>query len=135
MKVSQIMSKNVVSVAMDDPLSRVKELFEETKFHHLLVVENGKLFGVISDRDLLKSISPNVDTVAATSKDLATLNKKAHQVLTRNPITLGENASVRDAIGIFNEHSISCIPIINEQDRPVGVLSWRDIMRELGKAK
>ena len=133
MKISKLMSRNIVIVELNDPLSRVKELFEQTTFHHLLVVEDGRMFGVISDRDLLKSVSPNIDSVAATTRDLASLNKKAHQIMTRQPISLNENATVTEAIDIFNHNKISCIPIIDDSDKPVGIISWRDIMRELGK--
>ncbi|MFQ3197172.1 MAG: acetoin utilization protein AcuB [Paraglaciecola sp.] len=132
MKISKLMSKHVVVVKMDDPLSKVKDIFDQGKFHHLLVVDDGRLYGVISDRDLLKSISPKIGDMAATTKDLASLNKKAHQIMTRKPISLNENATVKEAITIFNEHKISCIPIINNTDKPVGIVSWRDIMQELG---
>lgn len=135
MRISKLMSNNVVSVEMDDTLNRVKTVFEQTQFHHLLVVEDGILFGVISDRDLLKNISPNIGTVKETVKDLAALNKKAHQIMTRQPISLNENANAREAIKVFNENKISCIPIVNDKNQPVGIISWRDIMRELGKAK
>ena len=53
MSIRRIMSKSVVTVAMDDPLSRIKETFDRHGFHHLLVVDAGELVGVISDRDLL----------------------------------------------------------------------------------
>lgn len=132
MKITTLMSANAVSVEMDDSLSVVKEIFDNTRFHHLLVVEGSRLCGVISDRDLLKSLSPNVDTVAATNKDLAMLNKRAHQIMTRNPITLNQNALLKDAVELFNNHKISCIPIINNNNEPVGILSWRDIMQEIG---
>jgi len=125
------MSTSVVTVDMDESLAHVKSIFESTAFHHLLVVDNTKLMGVISDRDLLKSISPNVDTVAATTKDLATLNKRAHQIMTRKPIVLNESATVIDAVMIFNDQSISCIPIVNTDQEPVGIVSWRDIIKLL----
>ncbi|MBN2295768.1 MAG: CBS domain-containing protein [Pirellulales bacterium] len=132
MGIEQLMSKDVVTIEMDDSLGAVKEIFDSTRFHHLLVVESGKLFGVISDRDLLKSISPNIGTAAETDRDTASLNKKVHQIMTRKLVTLGPRASVHDAIEIFNKHNISCIPVVDEQRRPVGIISWRDILRALG---
>ena len=125
------MSTNVVTAKLDDPISKVKEIFEALGFHHLLVVEDKKLFGIISDRDLLKAISPKVDTAAATTQDLATLNKRAHQIMTSKPLCLKEESSVREAINLFNENKISCIPVVNENNNPVGIVSWRDIMRVL----
>ncbi|MBS1170786.1 MAG: signal transduction protein [Burkholderiaceae bacterium] len=131
MRIDEIMTRKVVTVEMDDPLSVVKDIFDNSKFHHLLVIEEGKLFGVVSDRDLLKAISPNIGTLTETYKDAATLNKRVHQIMSRKPITLTEEASVRDAVAVFNQHKISCIPIVNKDFRPVGIVSWRDIMRHM----
>jgi acetoin utilization protein AcuB len=133
MKVSKLMSRNVVTVRMDDPLSKVKDIFNKTKFHHLLVVSSGKLIGVISDRDLLKSLNPAIDSIAATNKDLACLNKKVHQIMTRKPISLTSDSTIKNAIDVFNNNTVSCIPIISNEGYPEGILSWRDIMQALGK--
>ncbi len=129
MQISKIMSTRLVSVEMDDSLSLVKDLFDQGRFHHLLVNGRDGLCGVISDRDLLKALSPNIGKAAETSKDLACLHKKAHQILTRKPITLPSTATVYDAIDIFNESAISCIPIVNQQNKAVGIVSWRDIIK------
>src|SRR5450755_1770774 len=131
MNICDIMSTKVVSVDMDDKLSTVKELFDRLKFHHLLVVEAGKLFGVVSDRDLLKALSPKLGTISESEKDAATLNKRVHQIMTRNPISLHPEASVLDAVNMFNTHRVSCIPIVNIDRQPVGILSWRDILKAL----
>jgi acetoin utilization protein AcuB len=131
MSVEKIMSKTVVTVEMDDSLKVVKDIFDNTGFHHLLVIESGKLFGVISDRDLLKSLSPNVGTISETLKDAATLNKRAHQIMTRKPVTLAANANIYDAIDVFNNHDISCLPIVDDERKPIGILSWRDILKAL----
>ncbi len=131
MGVEQIMSKEVITIGMDDPLSAVKEIFDNTRFHHLLVVESGKLFGVISDRDLLKAISPNIGTAAETARDTASLNKKVHQIMTRKLITLEPDVGIHDAIKIFNRHNISCIPVVDTERKPVGIISWRDILKAL----
>ena len=129
--VSEIMSAKPVTVEMDDRLGAVKEIFDALRFHHLLVVENDRLFGVLSDRDLLKALSPNLGTAAQTDRDVASLNKRVHQIMTRKPITLHPENSVMEAIQVFNTHRISCIPIVDREQRPVGVLSWRDVLRSL----
>ena len=133
MSIEKIMSKTVVTVEMNDPLSVIKHIFENTKFHHLLVVERGKLVGVISDRDLLRAISPKVDTPVESARDIATLNKKAHQIMSRKVITLPPSAGIYQAISIFNNYNVSCIPITDEDEvqKVLGILSWRDIFRAL----
>ncbi len=135
MKVSKLMSSRIVSVDMDDTLSKVKTLFQENHFHHLMVIHEGRLMGVLSDRDFLKAVSPKVDMIAATKKDIATLNKRVHQIMTRKPIFLNQDANLKDAVHVFNHEKISCIPIVDENERPIGVLSWRDIFRAMEKLK
>ncbi|MET3106860.1 acetoin utilization protein AcuB [Oxalobacteraceae bacterium GrIS 2.11] len=131
MDVANIMSTHVVSVELDDTLAVVKEIFENLKFHHLLVLDEGKLLGVISDRDLLKALSPNLGSNIECYKDIATLNKRVHQVMTRHPIVLDQRASVADAVALFNTNRISCIPIVDEAGKPVGIVSWRDVLKNL----
>ena len=131
MKISDIMTKSVVTVEMDDKLSLVKEIFDNSKFRHLLVIDEGKLFGVISDRDLLKAISPNLGSMVVTYRDLATLNKRVHQIMSRKPITLKADASISDAAILFNTHRISCIPIVDDEFQPIGVVSWRDLIKTM----
>lgn len=131
MSIESIMSKRVVAVVFDDTLATVKGIFDEAKFHHLLVVEDGKLHGVVSDRDLLRAMSPFIGSTVETARDINTLNKRVHQIMTRKPVTLRPEAKIADAIELFLTHQVSCIPVVDEQFRPVGIVSWRDILRSL----
>jgi acetoin utilization protein AcuB len=131
--VRDIMSSPVVTVELDDSLEVVKEIFDHTRFHHLLVIEYGQLFGIISDRDLLRAVSPNIDTAFETKTDAATLKKKAHQVMVRHPITLKSDALVVDAIQIFYRDRITCIPVIDDENHPVGIICWRDLLEIIAK--
>ncbi|WP_420991800.1 CBS domain-containing protein [Cupriavidus sp. 30B13] len=125
------MSRKLVTVVFDDTLATVKHIFDEAKFHHLLVVEDGKLHGVVSDRDLLRAMSPFIGSTVESARDVNTLNKRVHQIMTRKPVTLRPEAKIADAVEMFLAHRISCIPIVDEQFRPVGIVSWRDILRSM----
>jgi acetoin utilization protein AcuB len=129
MFLSEIMSKPVVTVEFDDRLREVKEIFDRLRFHHLLVVDNGKLFGVVSDRDLLKALSPFIGTLSETERDVHTLDRRVHQIMSRRPVTLRPDDRVAAAIELFLQRGISCVPIVDEHNRPVGIVSWRDILR------
>jgi len=129
MNVGQIMSSRLVTVELDDKLEVVKEIFDTMQFHHVLVIEDGKLFGVVSDRDLLKAISPFIGSTTETFRDLATLNKRVHQVMSRKPITLHPEADLSAAVALFLGQRISCIPIVDDDFRPIGLVSWRDVLR------
>ena len=124
------MTARVVSVELDDPLEVVKGIFDSVKFHHLLVLDSArKLCGVISDRDLLRALSPYVGTRFENARDSATLQKRVHQIMTRKPITLAPDADLEDAVELFLNNRVSCIPIVDPQLRPVGIVSWRDVMK------
>ena len=129
MQIHEIMTHNPVSVLLDDRLDLVKEIFDNAHFHHILVIDEGLLVGVISDRDLFKAISPHIGTNRYTPRDLETLAQPVHRIVTRKPVTLPPEAAVDDAIDIFNAHRISCIPVVDETGAAVGIVSWRDILR------
>ncbi|WP_028204499.1 CBS domain-containing protein [Paraburkholderia nodosa] len=131
MQVEKFMTSRVVTVGFDDTLATVREIFAEASFHHLLVVEEGKLQGVVSDRDLLRAISPFIDSVVESARDLGTLNKRVHQIMSRKPLTLRPESSLSDAVALFLSNKISCIPIVDADFRPVGIVSWRDVLRYL----
>jgi len=135
MDITSIMSSRIVTVEMDDTLKTVKHLFDNTQFHHLLVIDDNKLCGIISDRDLLKTLSPNLGTLAESTNDLSSLNKKAHQIMARHPVAINHKATVNEAIILFNQHKFSCFPVVDEKNTPLGILSWRDIFKILEREK
>jgi acetoin utilization protein AcuB len=132
MSLGGVMTTRLVTVEVDDPLEVVKQIFDSVKFHHLLVVDTGKtLCGVISDRDLLRALSPYIGTASENSRDTATLKKRVHQIMTRKPVTLPPEATVGEAVRVFLEHRVSCIPIVGPGFKAVGILSWRDVLKSL----
>jgi acetoin utilization protein AcuB len=132
MELRSIMTARVVTVEVDDTLEVVKQIFDAMKFHHLLVVDTGKtLCGVISDRDLLRALSPYVGTASENARDTATLRKRVHQIMSRKPVTLPPEATVTDAINLFLGSRVSCIPVVDPQLKPVGIVSWRDVLKTL----
>jgi acetoin utilization protein AcuB len=129
MKISEIMSKPVITVQLDDPLLEVKQIFDRIRLRHVVVIEEGKLFGVVDERDLLRAISPFVDSQVCTYRDLATLNKRVHQIVTRKPACLTPDASVREALSLFRSLRIGCIPIVDFNNVPVGIVTRSDFLR------
>lgn len=131
MNIEQIMTRKVVTVELDTSLETVNKLFGLSRFHHLLVVDQGCLVGIISDRDLFKALSPNLGQNLASSHDLATLKKRAHQIMSRKLITLSVDASLKQVAETFVEQRVSCIPIVNAGMEVQGIVSWRDLLKYL----
>lgn len=129
MTLETIMTKHVISVSMDETLRDIRRIFDQYKFHHVVVLDNCQLAGVISDRDLLMNISPFVGKVSERTMDAASLNRHAHQIMSRNVVTAPPETPIADAaLMILNNH-ISCLPIVDENDAVVGIVTWRDLLR------
>jgi acetoin utilization protein AcuB len=129
MLVESIMTKKVFKVRMDDTVEKIRKIFDGAHFHHLVVVERNKLFGVISDRDVLKALSPFIGTLSEHNHDLVTLNKKAHQIMNHKPITIFKDTSIQVAATIMLDNNISCLPIVSIEDEVEGIVTWKDILR------
>jgi len=123
------MKTEVTCIDMDTPLSRIQELFNHVSFHHLLVTEQNILHGVISDRDLLKSISPYAGTSSELPRDAATMNKRAHQIMSRKPVTIRADSTVSSAIDLLLKQGISCLPVVDKDNKVEGIVTWKDLIR------
>jgi acetoin utilization protein AcuB len=122
------MTAKVITIGMDDTLGQIQNLFKKYKFHHVLVLDDEELIGVISDRDVLKEISPYVNTLSEDFRARKTLTKKAHQIMTRNPITVEPDVPVENAASIMLNKNISCLPVVSSSGDIEGILSWKDIL-------
>jgi len=132
MTLGDVMTRSVVTVHMDDPLDRIRSIFQESRFHHLLVTDNGKLVGVISDRDLLKNVSPFIgNDMMERRQDTNTLQRRAHQIMTRYPVTATIDTPVEDGVRLLMQQRVSCLPITNSTQHIEGIVSWRDLLRGL----
>ena len=128
MHIRDIMTTRVATVSMDDRLSVIKDIFEQAHFRHLLVLEEGELVGVISDRDLFRAISPYLDSEAEMNRDTETLTKRAHQIMSRQLITIASHLTVRDGVKLMLEKGVSCLPVL-ENGTLVGIISWKDFLK------
>ena len=133
MKITEIMSSPPITGTLDDFLSEVKEMLAVNNIKHLVIIEEGKLMGVLSERDLLLAISPYVNSNVYTTRDLATLNQRVGQILERHPLYLDDQSELEDAIDMFDKNHISCIPIVDADFVPGGIVTKSDIIHFFNK--
>ncbi len=129
MNVASIMTRKVFTVDMDDSLKTVRNIFKHVEFHHILVDDGKKLVGVISDRDLLKAMSPFLGTPSENRCDTIALNKKAHQIMSNIIITIDAETSIEQANDLLLENDISCLPVVSQQGSVEGIVTWKDILK------
>ncbi len=131
LRVAEIMSRKIVTVLADDDLLTVRALFERHNFHHLMVTENGRLIGVLSDRDLLRNLSPFVGRLSERAQDVRTLYRRVHQLMTRAPVTVTADWLLFDAVNLMLAREISCLPVVSFHGRPIGIVTLRGVLRAL----
>ncbi len=127
--IGRIMTLRVVTIEMDDSLEVVRDIFKKVRFHHLLVVDNNRLVGIISDRDMLKAVSPFVGTISETTRDRATLNKRVHQIMSHDPVTVRASCPLQEAIQLMLAQGISCLPVTTSDGEILGLLTWKEVFR------
>jgi len=132
MKIENLMNTDLLTLSMDSPLIKAKELFENNKVHHLIVTDDdGLLAGVMTDRDLYKHLSPTVGTSQETHRDTTLMQKKLHQIMARNLVTTQVHQSLNEAVVLLHDNHISCLPVVDKKNKPIGIITWRDILKVL----
>ena len=118
-RIHSIMTTDIVTVGPEDSLEVVKELLFEKHFHHLPVVDNGKLVGIITSWDLIKSNKKFEEYGGIKVKEL----------MTRKVATLGANDSVGAAAMVFLKHLFHGLPIVDEENTLIGIITTHDILK------
>lgn len=126
--IKTIMTRNIITVDMDATLRSVRDILDHHSFHHMLVVEDGRLVGVISDRDVLEHTSPFVGTLGERRQDAASLSRKAHQIMSRSLVSVDQEATIVQAGKLMLERKVSCLPVIGSHEGPIGLVTWRDLL-------
>ena len=129
MRIKQIMTTNLIEARDNSNLKELSSHFDEHNIHHLPVVdEQGALTGILSDRDVNQSLSPFIDTDQEREQDKECLKILAKDVMTRDPITVTEDTRIDTASILLLEHNFSCLPVVNDNEDLVGLVTWKDIL-------
>jgi acetoin utilization protein AcuB len=126
--INDIMSRDVVCVSPDTALMDIRRHLHERGFHHLLVRDDERLVGVISDRDVLQAISPFLNTYSESARDVRSLERPASDIMRTDPVTVAPDTPIPEAAVTLLEHSISCLPVLSGTDL-VGIVTTKDLLR------
>ena len=128
MKVEDRMTRDVISIGPKEGVSLAKHILDEKRVRHLPVVSDGKLVGIITDRDIRRALPS-----AATSHEdheisclLDTLQVQA--VMTRKVISVTPETSIEAAAALLLAHKIGGLPVV-DGERLVGILTEGDVLR------
>lgn len=125
--ITNVMTKNVVCISSDQFILDVKHIYEKEEFHHHIpVVDNEKLVGMVSLLDFMYHISG-----AGLNDDNSVYKKlKVKDIMTPNPFFMTSEVTVEEVANILTEGNYHAVPII-ENDKVVGIVSTADIIKHL----
>lgn len=127
-QVSHFMTTELVTVHPDDTMDKVRDLFEANDFHHLPVVRDEILVGVVSTRELLK-LTRNIGTKYDKKIDDDYLSSiLVGEVMNKELITIGPGENIYKAIEKFNQGYFHSLPVVYE-GKLVGLITSTDLIR------
>jgi CBS domain-containing protein len=145
--VADVMSRNPVVVQRETSLTEAIKILAERRISGLPVVDDsGKLIGIISETDLMwqeTGVTPPayimfLDSViylqnpATYERDLhKALGQTVGEVMSKDPITISPDKSLRDAARLMHDKHINRLPILDSEGQVIGILTRGDIIRAM----
>lgn len=131
MLVKNWMSKEIVTVDADDSMQNAIYILQEQNIKMLPVMDGENLVGIITDRDLKKA-SPSDATTLDMHELLFLISKIKVRDLMKKPVyTARPDDTVEEAAALLLEKKISGLPVLDENNRLVGIITRSDIFRVL----
>ena len=129
--VSTIMTPGPITVNSDERLSVVAQIFSGNKIHHLPVLEDGRLVGMISKSDFLFFKRGFSDSEGDKALEEVRLNNyTAKEIMTTKLAKLDPSDKINVALEVFKENLFHGIPVVNEGEL-VGIVTTYDIIKHL----
>ena len=124
-RINEMKQRPPVIVAPDTPLKVAVDLTLQHRRGSVLICDaDGGLVGIFTSRDLVTRIDHN---------DLAWHTRPVSDLMSRNPVTIGRDASLAEAMELMRNKAIRTLPVV-EDGQAVGVLSIRDILRHIAES-
>jgi acetoin utilization protein AcuB len=124
------MTTDVITVDEDTSMMKASIIMKERKIRCLPVVnKKGKLIGIVSDRDLRDAAPSKATTLDVYELNYLLSSMKIKDIMTKNLVFVRPDETVEFAAILMLENKISSLPVINEKDVLVGVITQTDIFK------
>ena len=129
MKVKDIMSHQVLTLHPKEKIKNAYDLCNLHRIHHLPITVHNKVVGILSYGDLLFARDINSKLQIISREEIHALGfDLVESIMKRNPITIGQEAEVRDAVDLMVKYRINCLPVVDDGEL-VGIFTSFDVMR------
>ncbi|MEO9967516.1 MAG: CBS domain-containing protein [Reichenbachiella sp.] len=127
--IATIMTKDVLTVNVNQSLREVNEIIANNHIRHLPVVSGTELVGIISQTDILRISFGNTFGEGQEGADEAIFDMLSiNQVMKHNPVVIGQDQTIREAAQIFTEQEFHALPVLDENGI-VGIVTTTDIIK------
>lgn len=132
MLISEWMTKDPITATPDSSLMQATKLMKENQIRRLPIIDDaGKLVGIVSDRDI-RAASPSQATTLEVHEMYYLLSElKLKSIMTKKPLSVKATDTVERAALIMTENRIGGLPVVDDADKVVGVISDMDVFRVL----
>lgn len=135
MDVREIMTKDVVTARPMDTARTALLLLEDQHIRHLPIVDDGKLVGMVTDRDLRDYRLPLFEELEDPAHAEKLMDTPLQVVMQGGVIAVDDGESVQTAIDLMLEYGIGAVPVLDRHsDELIGIVSYVDILRALRDA-
>jgi acetoin utilization protein AcuB len=128
MLVEDVMIRSVVTLTPEETLREAVRLLQSNRIRHLPVVDNSKVVGIVTDRDVKRATPSVLSGVDRDQYDRVLATTKVEQFMTREPRTVTPKTSLKAAVEIFLELKVGALPVVDD-GHLVGILTNVDILR------
>jgi CBS domain-containing protein len=122
MKVSEVMVRDPVNVSPDAPCGHIARLMRDKGIGSVVVVEDGKPVGIVTERDLVHRVM-----AASMNPDGCT----AAQISRRPVVAISVHADVEIAVDTMNEYKIRRLVVVDDHNKVAGILTTDDLAKKL----
>jgi acetoin utilization protein AcuB len=123
------MTHEVVTVAPGTTLPEAHRLMTDNQIRRLPVMENGRLAGIITRGDVRGAEASEATTLSIWELHYLLAKIKVKGIMTPDPITISQDATVSQAAQVMLDNRISGLPVIDGQGKVVGIITESDIFR------
>jgi len=127
--VSDWMTRDVITITPETSLKVAHDIMNNKKIRRLPVVTHGKVFGIVTLGDIRGAEPSKASSLSVWEMNDLLANLKVSEIMTHNPATIQQDASIGDAAKVMLEKKFSGLPVVDEADHLVGIITESDIFR------
>jgi len=131
MLVKKWMSKDVITVDVEDSMDDAVKLMKQNDIRMLPVLKKEKLVGIITDRDLKRSAASDATTLDVHELPYLVSKIKVRNIMTKDPITVPWDYTIEETAEVLLKNKISGVPVVDQNSDIVGTITQTDLFRVL----